>query len=278
MSYVDYNFVCDLEEILKQDWEIDNRAKWKDGEQTKTKRILQVVNDYDLSKGFPINTLREINFKATVEEMRWIYIQMSNNVNDLNSSIWNSWQNENNEIERAYGHQIAKPTMGFPSQIHYVLNEIKTNPTSRRIQMNMFNAEDQETKADKSLIECAYATHFSVKDGKLHMTLIQRSGDFLTAAGAGGWNCVQYACLQHAIAKECGLDVGNFTHFVQDLHLYNKHEIQAEELIRRYEELEQLELPTLKIADKPFFELTVDDFELVGYKHHGKIGRIDVAV
>jgi thymidylate synthase len=278
LSYVDDLFINNLKEILEEDWEIDNRAKWNDGEQTKTKRILQVVNKYDLSRGFPILELREINFKAAVEEMRWIFIQMSNNVKDLNSKIWNSWSDEQGYIQRAYGHQIAKPTMGFPSQIHYVLNEIKTNPTSRRIQMNMFNAEDQETKAKESLIECAYATHFSVKNGKLHMTLIQRSGDFLTAAGAGGWNVVQYATLQHAIAKECNLDVGVFTHLVQDLHLYNKHPEQAQEMIRRYEELESLELPTLKIADKPFFELTADDFELVGYKHHGKIGRIDVAI
>jgi thymidylate synthase len=278
VSYVDELFINNLKEILEQDWEIDNRAKWKDDVQTKTKRILQVVNKYDLSKGFPILELREINFPASVEEMRWIFIQMSNNVKDLNSKIWNSWSDEQGYIQKAYGHQIAKPTMGFPSQIHYILNEIKTNPTSRRIQMNMFNAEDQETKAKESLIECAYATHFSVKNGKLHMTLIQRSGDFLTAAGAGGWNVVQYATLQHAIAKECNLDVGVFTHLVQDLHLYNKHEEQAQEMIRRYEELESLELPTLKIADKPFFELTSEDFELVGYNHHGKIGRIDVAV
>jgi thymidylate synthase len=142
----------------------------------------------------------------------------------------------------------------------------------------MFNAKDQETKAKESLIECAFGTQFSVKNGKLHMTLIQRSGDFLTAAGSGGWNLVQYSALLHAIAKECGLDVGVLKHDIQDLHLYNKHPEQAKEMIKRYEEFESLELPTLKIADKPFFELTADDFELVGYKHHGKIGRIEVAV
>jgi thymidylate synthase len=278
MSYVDDIFIEDLKEILEQDWEIDNRAKWNDGVQTKTKRIIQVFHKYDLSKGFPINALRENEFVKAVDEFIWIYIKLSNNIKDLNSKIWNSWADEEGLIQKAYGHQIAQPTMGFSSQIHYVLNEIKNNPTSRRIQMSMFNAKDQETKAKESLIECAYATHFSVKNGKLHMTLIQRSGDFLTAAGAGGWNCVQYACLQHAIAKECGLEAGNFVHFVQDLHLYNKHEEQAKEMIRRNEELESLKLPTLKIADKPFFELTADDFELVGYKHHGKIGRIDVAI
>jgi thymidylate synthase len=278
LNHVDNDLVFDLGCILDEEWEIDNRAKWKDGSQVKTKRTLQVVNKYDLSKGFPITSLRNINAKASIDEMIWIYIKMSNNINDLNSTIWNSWANEDSLIQKAYGHQIAKPTMGHKSQMHYVLHEIKNNPTSRRIQMNMFNAEDQETKAKESLVECAYATHFSVKDGKLHMSLIQRSGDFLTAAGAGGWNVVQYATLQHTIAKECNLEVGIFTHFVQDLHLYNKHEKQANELIRRFEEEESHDLPKLKIADKPFFDLTADDFELVGYKNHGGIGKIEVAI
>lgn len=278
MNTVDEKFVSNAQEILEQDWEIDNRAKWNDGTQVKTKRIIQVVNKYDLSKGFPITSLRNINYKAAIDEVLWIYSKLSNNVKDLNSKIWNSWANENGEIKNAYGHQIAKSTMGHPSQTHYVIHEIKNNPTSRRIMMNMFSAEDQLTKATKSLIECAYGTHYSVKDGKLHGTLIQRSGDFLTAASPGGWNCTQYAGLISAIAKECNLQPGIFLHVVQDDHIYNKHQEQVEELIRRYNEEELYELPTLKIADKPFFELTADDFELVGYKHHGGIGRIEVAV
>lgn len=174
MNLVNWLFVKDAKNILRQEWELDNRAKWKDGSQVATKRILQVVNKYDLSVGFPILDLREINYEAAIDEIVWIFIKMSNNVNHLKSKIWDSWKNEHDDIERAYGHQIAKSTMGYRTQMHYVLNEIKKNPTSRRIQMNMFSAEDQETKATKSLIECAYATHFSVKDGKLHMTLIQR--------------------------------------------------------------------------------------------------------
>lgn len=278
MNKVDEIYVSNLKEILNQDWEIDNRARWKDGSEVKTKRILQVVNKFDLSEGFPILSLRNINFKAAVDEILWIYSKMSNNVKDLNSSIWNQWKNEEGLIEKAYGYQIAKPTMGHPSQIHYVLHEIKTNPTSRRIQMNMFNAEEQYTKATDSLVECAYATHFSVKDGKLHMTLIQRSGDFLVAAGFGGWNTVQYAALLHAIAMECNLKVGTFTHFIQDLHLYNNHLEQAIELINRHEELKHYKLPKFKVNKKSFFDLTADDFELIDYKHHGGIGRIEVAV
>jgi thymidylate synthase len=277
MSYVDDIFINDLKEILNEEWEIDNRAKWKDDVQTKTKRIIQVSHKYDLSKGFPINTLREIDFKLAVDEIIWIFIKLSNNIKDLKSKIWNAWAKDG-IVTKAYGYQMAQPTMGFPSQTHYILNEIKTNPTSRRIQTNMFNAKDQETKAKESLIECAFGTQWSVKNGKLHMTLTQRSGDFLTAAGSGGWNVVQYAALLCAVAKECNLEAGILKHDIQDLHLYNKHPEQAEEMIRRYEELESLPLPTLKIADKPFFELTADDFELVDYKHHGKIGRIEVAV
>jgi len=174
MNKVDEMFIEDLEEILKQDWEVDNRAKWLDGTQTKTKRIIQSVNRYDLSEGFPIFNLREINWKLPIDEIIWIMIKQSNNIKDLNSKIWNSWANENGDIEKAYGYQIAKPTMGHPSQMHYVINEIKTNPTSRRIMINMFSAEEQLTKATESLVECAYAIHLSVKNGKLDMTLIQR--------------------------------------------------------------------------------------------------------
>lgn len=278
MSLVDDIFIKDLSNITKQDWEVDNRAKWNDGTQTKTKRIIQSANKFDMSQGFPILTLREINWKAAIDEIIWIYIKQSNNIKDMNSKIWKAWANDKGNIEKAYGYQIAKPTMGHPSQMHYVLNEIKSNPTSRRIMMNMFNATEQQTKATDSLIECAYATHFTVKDNKLHMTLIQRSGDFLTAAGFGGWNTVQYAFLLHAIAKECGLEVGYFYHFVQDLHLYNKHEEQANELIVRYGTNHPLTLPTIKIADKPFFELTADDVELIGYENRGKIERLDVAI
>lgn len=104
------------------------------------------------------------------------------------------------------------------------------------------------------------------------------SGDKLVAAGAGSWNVVQYAFLQEAISKECGLVAGVLKHDVQDLHVYNKHVEQAEELIKRHENSVAYELPIIRIADKPFFELTADDVELIGYKNQGKIDRLDVAI
>lgn len=278
MSYVDEVFIENARNILKEEWEVDNRAKWEDGSPVKTKRILQVVNKYDLSKGFPILNLRNINYEIAIDEILCFYVKLSNNIKDMKGHIWDSWADENGEIKKAYGYQIARPTMGFESQMHYVINQIKTNPTSRRIMMSMFNADDQLTKAKESLIECAYTLHFSVKDGKLNASLIQRSGDFLSACGSGQFNDVQYSALIHAIAMECDLEVGVFTHFVQDLHIYNKHVSQIEELISRQELVEDIKLPTLKVKKKPFFELTVDDFELIGYEPLNGIGKIEVAI
>lgn len=278
MTYVDDIFIKDLKEVMQEEWEVDNRASWKDGSEIATKRIIQVSHKYDLSKGFPILTLRNINWKASIDEMLWIYSKMSNNIKDLNSSIWKQWADSEGNVQKAYGYQIGKPTMGHESQMHYVFNEIKTNPTSRRIQMNMFNAEDQLTKSLKSLIECAFGVKISVKNGKLHMTVDQRSGDKLTAAGAGSWNVVGYAFLAHSIAQECGLEAGILKHDLQDLHIYNKHIKQAEELINRHSNSENYELPTIKIANKPFFELTSDDIELIGYENQGKIEKLDIAI
>lgn len=106
------------------------------------------------------------------------------------------------------------------------------------------------------------------------------SGDFLPAAGNGGFNTVQYAFLQHAIAQECDLEVGVFTHFIQDLHIYNKHMPQCNLLMERGKNLleGEFDIPKIKIANKPIFELSVDDVEIVNYSPLGKIGKIPIAV
>lgn len=103
------------------------------------------------------------------------------------------------------------------------------------------------------------------------------SGDFLAAAGSGGFNTAQYAFLQHAIAQECGLQVGIFMHVIQDLHLYNKHVEQAKILIERSKNTTN-KAPKIKIANKPIFELTVDDVEIIDYEHQGGIGKLPIAV
>lgn len=280
MNRTDGIYINDLIQIQKKQWVSDNRASWKDGSPISTRKITQVFNKVNLQEGFPILSLREINWKAAIDEIIWIYMKLSNDVNDLNSKIWDSWKDNQDKIHKAYGYQIAKPTMGYNSQIEYVLGELKTKPSSRRIMMNMFEAKEQLDKSKKSLIECAYATHFSVDDGKLDMTLIQRSGDMHTAAGFGGWNTVQYVFLQHAVAQEVGLEVGDFAHFVQDLHEYNKHEEVGNILYERMtsDKFNPSQKVEIKITKKPFFELTSDDVEIIGYSHLGKLKIPDVAI
>jgi thymidylate synthase len=133
----------------------------------------------------------------------------------------------------------------------------------------MFDVEDMPEKA---LVECAYATHFSVKDGKLHTTLIQRSNDFITASN---WNTCQYSILTHMIAIHSGLEVGTLTHFIQDLHLYNKHEKDAYTLLYR----DPYDAPKLWINPdkKDFYSFTPDDFKLENYNKHPQI-KIEVAI
>lgn len=268
MTNADKIFKENLRDILDGEWEVDKRAKWADGTPIKTKRMIQVVNKYDLSKEFPVITLRPTGFKNAIDEILWIYQKRSNNIRDLNSKIWNAWADEGGSIGKAYGYQVDKPVFGHASQIDYVLSEVKNNPTSRRIMINMFNAEDMD---DKALVECAYGLHFSVKRGKLYATLIQRSNDFLVA---NNWNLVQYSILTHMIARHCDLEVGEFTHFIQDLHIYNKHEENALEMLTR----EGTDVPKLWINPDvtDFYDFTVDDFKLEGYEPEKQL-RFEVA-
>lgn len=270
MSKADIIFKHNLKEINEQEWEIDNRAVWSDGEKPKTKRILQVLNKYDLSEEFPALNLRPINLKAIIDEILWIFQLQSNNIKDLNSKIWNSWADENGSIGKAYAYQISKPMMGFKNQMDYVLGTIQNNPTSRRIMTNMFNVKDMP---EKNLIECAYGTHISIKDNKVHLTLVQRSNDFITA---NNWNVVGYAILTHMIARHCGLEVGTLAHFVQDMHIYDKHQKYVEELLSR----EERQAPKLIINPdvKNFYDFTVDDFKLENYTPHPQIKGIEVAI
>lgn len=259
-----------LKEILKQDWEIDNRATWEDGTPVKTKRINMVNNKYDLSKEFPASTFRPLALRSCINEILWIYQKLSTYTSDLSSSVWDSWTMEDGTIGKSYGYQIGHSIYEYSSQIEYVLNEIQNNPSSRRIMMNMFNASESK---DKALLECAYATHFTVKDGKLNMTLILRSNDLCVA---GNWNVAQYAILTHMIAIHCGLEVGILSHYIQDLHIYNKHEDIALDLVSR----KSHKAPVLWINPdkKDFFSFTEDDFKLINYKKGKQINNIDVAV
>ena len=141
-------FLDNIKDILENGFSDENlevRPKWSDGTPAHTIKKFCIVNRYDLSKEFPIMTLRKINYKAAIDELLWIWQKKSNNVNDLNSHIWDSWADENGSIGKAYGYQLGVKNHypeGDMDQVDRVLYDLKNNPASRRIMTNIYNHHD----------------------------------------------------------------------------------------------------------------------------------------
>lgn len=270
MNQYDVQAKQNLRDILEQEWEVDNRAKWEDGSPIMTKRILHVVNKYDLSKEFPASTLKPSYLVSTFNEIDWIYRKMSSNVNDLKGNIWDTWADEKGYIGRAYGEQVAKAVFGYANQMEFILNEIKNNPTSRRLIIELWNVDELHLM---NLVPCCHHLNFSVKNGKLHLLLKQRANDYVTA---NNFNVVEFALLVHMIARHCGLEVGVLTHVVTDMHIYNKHEEIAKELLSRpiYQSPKLWVNPEVR----DFYEFTSKDFKLFDYKCGDKIEGLEVAI
>lgn len=282
MSYADKVFVDMCSDILKNGIDTKGekvRPKWDDGSYAYTIKKFGVVNRYDLKKEFPALTLRKTNLKNCVDEILWIWQKKSNNINDLNSHIWDSWADENGSIGKAYGYQLGVKHQykeGMMDQVDRVLYDLKNNPYSRRIMTNIYVHQDLH---EMNLYPCAYSMTFNVtknkKTGKLVLNgiLNQRSQDILTA---NNWNVCQYAVLLHMFAQVSDMEVGELVHVIADAHIYDKHVSLVEELIAR----EQHPAPKFWINPevKNFYDFTVDDFRLDDYVTGPQIKNIPVAV
>ncbi|WP_066871184.1 thymidylate synthase [Clostridium mediterraneense] len=276
MSKADKIFIDMCKDILENGVSSEGevvRARWTDGAEAHTIKKFCVVNRYDLSEEFPILTLRPTNLKAAIDEMLWIWQKKSNNVNDLNSKIWDSWADEDGSIGKAYGYQIGrkhKYSEGEFDQIDRVIYDLKHNPYSRRIIVNMYNHDDLHAM---NLYPCAYSMTFNVTGNKLNAILNQRSQDILVA---NNWNVAQYAILVHMLAQVSGLEVGELVHVIADAHIYDRHIPLVKELISR----ESYPAPKLIInpAVKNFYDFTVDDFQLENYQSGEQIKKIPVAI
>lgn len=285
MTQADKNFIDTCKEILEHGYSsvgTNVRTIWEDdGSEANYISIVGVTNKYDVEKEFPMITLRNNTntVKKAIDELLWIWQKKSNNVNDLNSHIWDQWADEDGSIGKAYGYQMQKKynfKIGSEikniDQVDYVLELLKNNPSSRRIMTNIFDFEDLK---DMNLEPCAYGTQWLVKEGKLHLILNQRSQDMLAA---NGWNTMQYAALLHMFAQCAGLEVGTLTHNIGDCHIYDRHIPLVEKLISA----EPMDVsPKLIINNntKNFYEFKVEDFEIKGYDYNKEInlGRIPVA-
>ena len=276
MSYADKVFVENMKEILEHGtWDTGSNVRpvWADGTSAHTIKKFGIVNRYDLKKEFPILTIRRTAFKSCIDEILWIWQKKSNNINELNSHIWDSWADETGSIGKAYGYQLGvkhKYKEGMFDQVDRVLFDLKNNPASRRIMTNIYNHQDLH---EMNLYPCAYSMTFNVTGNTLNAILNQRSNDMLTA---NNWNVCQYAILVHMFAQVSGLEVGELVHVIADAHIYDKHIDMVKEII----EEEQFDAPKLEIDPnvKNFYDFTVDSFKLVDYKCNKKKYQIDVAI
>ncbi len=276
MSIADKIFIDNCKEILSNGYSDENeiiRPKWEDGIPAHTIKKFGLVNRYDLSKEFPILTLRRTAFKSSIDELLWIWQKKSNNINDLNSKIWNSWADENGSIGKAYGYQLSvknKYAEGEFDQVDRVIYDLKNNKSSRRIMTNIYNHADL---SEMNLYPCAYSMTFNTSGNVLNAILNQRSQDMMVA---NNWNVCQYAVLVHIMAKVCGLAAGELVHVIADAHIYDRHVPLVEEIMAN----NPYDAPKFIMdeAVNNFYDFDVNSFKLENYQHSDWAKKIPVAI
>ena len=276
MSIADDIFIKNCKDILENGtWDTDRpvRPRWEDGAPAHTIKKFGIVNRYDLSKEFPILTLRRTYLKSAVDELLWIWQAKSNNVNELRTRVWDQWADDSGSIGKAYGYQLGIKhhyPEGEMDQVDRVLFDLKNNPASRRIMTNIYNFSDL---SEMALYPCAYSMTFNVTGNTLNSILNQRSQDMLAA---NNWNVCQYAVLTHMFAQVSGLQVGEMVHVIADAHIYDRHVPLIEKMLAA----EPQKAPDFKldISVDDFYKFTRDSFTLEGYKFSEFNDKIPVAV
>ena len=276
MSYADLVFKQNIKDILENGYSDENlnvRPHWADGTPAHTVKKFCIVNRYDLTKEFPILTLRKTFYKNAIDELLWIWQKKSNNVKELASHIWDAWADENGTIGKAYGYQLGVKhhyKEGDFDQVDKVLYDLKNNPQSRRILTSIYNHHDL---SEMALYPCAYSFTLNVSGDTLNAILNQRSQDMITA---NNWNVLQYSVLQYMFAQVSGLKVGEFVHVIADAHIYDRHIPIAKELLEK----EPFDAPKFIMNKdvKDFYDFKVSDFDFVDYQFHKLDKKVEVAI
>ncbi len=275
---------------------LDNGTKKEDRTGVGTISTFGYQMRFDLSKGFPLLTTKKVYLRAIIHELLW-FIKGDTNIKylvDNNVKIWNDWPYKKYTLSKEYkgesmdefiekiktDEEFAKvwgelgPVYGhewrhfdgqdcYKDQLAWVINEIKTNPNSRRLIVNAWQAAYVDQMA---LPPCHMAFQFYVNNGKLSCQLYQRSADAFLGVP---FNIASYSLLTMMIAKICNLEVGEFIHTFGDCHIYLNHLDQIDEQLSRTPR----NLPQMIIKRKVdnIEDYTFDDFELVGYDPHPAI-------
>ncbi len=263
MSDYDRQYLNIVENILDHGYYDQNRTG------IPTYKLPHQIMQFDLEKEFPILTTKKVAFKTAVKEILWIYQKQSNDVNELhkqNVHIWDEWMQEDGTIGTAYGYVIRKY-----HQMDQLLKDLKTDPQSRRMMVNLWQIPELPTGA---LAPCCFLSMWDVTDGRLNCMLVQRSGDM----GLGvPFNTTQYAVLTHLIAQSVGYRPGLLTHVISNAHVYeNQVEPLKLQLSRK-----NLAYPAPKLWIDPsitdFYSFEPKHIKLVDYQYHEKIS-MEVAV
>ena len=276
MSIADRIFVNNVNDILESgfsDEKLNVRPHWEDGTPAHTIKKFCIVNRYDLSKEFPMMTIRRTFYKSAINELLWIWQKKSNKVSELKGHIWDSWAGEDGTIGKAYGYQLGlkhKYKEGEFDQVDRVLYDLKHNPQSRRILTSIYNFEDLH---EMNLYPCAYSMTFNVSGDVLNGILNQRSQDMLTA---NNWNVVQYSILLTMMAQVSGLKAGELVHVIADAHIYDRHIPIVKKIIAN----EQFPAPKLFVNPdvKNFYDFKAEDFVFENYKYNDLTDKIEVAI
>ncbi|GAB2699730.1 thymidylate synthase [Paenibacillus thermoaerophilus] len=247
---------------------LENGVRKEDRTGTGTISVFGRQLRFDLSKGFPLLTTKKLHTKSIVHELLW-FLSGSTNIRYLQENgvtIWDEWADEQGNLGRVYGAQWRTwqaPDGRVIDQISGVIDQIRTNPDSRRHLVSAWNPAEVE---DMALPPCHYAFQFYVANGRLSCMFQMRSVD--TFLGLP-FNIASYALLTHMVAQQCDLEPGELIWTGGDVHLYLNHLEQAKLQLSR----EPYPLPVLRILRKPdsIFEYKYEDFVFEGYQSHPAI-------
>lgn len=258
------------------------RPKYADGTPAHTISVNHTFRSYDLSKGdFPICTLRPMAWKTGIREIFTIYQKPTNNIakmHEMGVKWWDDWDIGDGTIGQRYGATVDRYDL-----INNLIKDIQNDPYGRRKVVSLW--QETDLRETPGLAPCAFLTIWNVRKGEetdyLDMVLIQRSGDMLTASGPGGINEIQYAALLMMIAVHTGYTPGVFSHLVANEQIYDRHNDAAAEMLERYKQLEyeydkniyfqeyeKNKIPQLILSTNKtnFYDMTIDDFEMINYE------------
>jgi thymidylate synthase len=235
---------------------------------TGTRSIFGHQMRFDLADGFPLVTTKKLHLKSIIHELLW-FLRGETNVRYLQEhgvSIWNEWADADGELGPVYGYQWRSWTgRGGETvdQISEVVEQIRTNPDSRRLIVSAWNVADVPRMA---LPPCHLLFQFYVAEGRLSCQMYQRSADVFLGVP---FNIASYSLLTMMMAKVTGLAPGDFVHTLGDAHLYDNHLEQADLQLSRYPR----PLPTLWIEPsvQSIFDFEYEHFRLENYHPHPHI-------